>query len=453
MKKFLLLCLLSGAFALLHSCTPIEELKKGVPPTPELPVPTKAPEPTAARQVVLYYPSYARYSGITAESILAKAGPNDDYAHDVFVPSFCVIGDGKTSNGSETSAWKKNQIAFDDIYAWGGLNWDSNGYLTFSNGASIGEGNIASGLNKYPTVPYGIAIGGWPKNDDVNDPLRTGGFDRLGVSSIDLDEFVKSIDELSEIRRITRVANSLHIDYEFPETAFQAAGLLKIVKAIYAKVGNKYTINIALGPNIDKHLSHLDFSQLVNYVHSFEVMTYDFNGRWSSTTGHHTPLYSNTNIPQDNANFSANFSADAEVNYLISKGVPASKIKIGVALYGRFWTNVDFPTTIDPTKPYFSTGIQADPTDAPEFAYGVIKYNKILNLTTANGWEFYNDTNSKAPFIIHRAKKIFITYDNVASIQEKASYVKTKGLGGILVWDATGAVGTTVLKDLHLALQ
>lgn len=461
MKKLSFLPLLSICGAILFSCEPMDGLNKGNPnPTPAATIPTKAPDPTGSRQVVLYYPSYARYGAdFTAGDLLSKAGAGQDYEHDIFVPSFCVIGDGQTKIGSESSAWKKNEVAFDDIYAWGGLSWDSNGYLVFANGQSIGSGSIAEGLNKYPNIAYGLAIGGWPAQDNPNDPLRTAGFDRLGAIPNDLTAFVDNVDKLDELKRITRVLNGIHIDYEFPLNTMQGGFLTKICQALYAKVGTKNTINVAVGPNIDKHLAYLDFAALNNSVHKFEIMSYDYNGKWSNITGHHTNLFSAeaSKLPANNANFSTNFSVDAEVTYMLSKGVPASKIKIGVALYGRFWTGVTFPTTIDPSKPYFTatnSGLPSGVSSDDFLTEGIIKYNKILTeITPAKGWELFTDPTTGGAFAINRTLSMFVSYDSHASIMKKAAYVKSFGLGGVIVWDATGAKGTTILKQLSAAIK
>ena len=420
--------------------------------------PPKAPNSSESREIVLYYASNNRYSGLTAEDVLSKGARGQDYAHDVFVPSFCTIGDGATANGSESKAWKKNQLGYDDVYAWSGLNWASDGSLVFSNGSNIGTGNINSGLNKYPTKPYGLAIGGWPVGDNANDPIRTGGFDRIGYATqtADLDEFVNNVNNLEPLGKITRLPNSLHVDYEFPLTTLQADGLLRIVKALKTKCGDKYLIDVALGPNIQKHLSILNFTELLKYVDSFELMTYDYNGNWSKVTGHHTGLYANVD-GQTDANLSADFAADAQVNYLLGKGVPASKIKIGVALYGRFWTGVTFPSTIDPMQPHFTATGGAVPSSLANGSYfveGVIKYNQAMEaLTAAKGWEIFRDTKAKAPFAINRAAGMFVSFDDLGSIQAKADYVKQKGLGGVIVWEASGAKGTSILKELRKALD
>ena len=60
-------------------------------------------------------------------------------------------------------------------------------------------------------------------------------------------------------------------------------------------------------------------------------MSYDLIGGYSKVTGHHTSLYSTENQER---------SGDYAVKYLKSKGVPANKIVLGAAFYGRIYKDV-----------------------------------------------------------------------------------------------------------------
>ncbi len=411
--------------------------------------PPKSTNSNETRKVVLYYQSHSRYQDLTAHEVLS----NPDYKHDVFAPSFAIIGDGQTAIGNETSAWKKNQFGYDDIWAWSNLVWNDEHSLKFANGSDIGTDNINKGLNDNPDIPYTIAIGGWPANDDPNDPLRTGGFDRIGYIDSDLTEFVGNINNNTTLAgRVVRPPNELTIDYEFPVTTLQGGFYTKIVKKIKEESNDKFIINIAVGPNNTKHLDVLNFTDLDNYVDSFEIMTYDYHGKWDNMTGHHTGLYGNTNGVENSAAFKDYYNVDSQVQYLLDKGIAASKIKIGIALYGRFWTGVQFPETIDPTQPHFAVNGGALPAalDSNKWtSAGTILYGDIMTeATTEDGWEYFSDPIAKATFAIHREKKMFLSLDNEASIDAKATYIKEQGLGGVIVWDALGAKGTSIMNYL-----
>ena len=65
-------------------------------------------------------------------------------------------------------------------------------------------------------------------------------------------------------------------------------------------------------------------------------MTYDYFGAFNpqGPTAPHSPLTSYAGIPQ------AGFYADAAIQKLKSKGIPSSKLLLGIGFYGRGWTGV-----------------------------------------------------------------------------------------------------------------
>ena len=65
-------------------------------------------------------------------------------------------------------------------------------------------------------------------------------------------------------------------------------------------------------------------------------MTYDYFGAFAAQgpTAPHSPLTSYAGIPQPG------FYTDAAIQKLKSKGIPASKLLLGIGFYGRGWTGV-----------------------------------------------------------------------------------------------------------------
>ncbi|KAL0929488.1 glycosyl hydrolase family 18 [Colletotrichum truncatum] len=59
-------------------------------------------------------------------------------------------------------------------------------------------------------------------------------------------------------------------------------------------------------------------------------MAYDYSGPWSATTGHQANLRSSPIKPN-----STSFSTDVAIEDYISKGLPSTKIILGMPLYGR----------------------------------------------------------------------------------------------------------------------
>ena len=42
-----------------------------------------------------------------------------------------------------------------------------------------------------------------------------------------------------------------------------------------------------------------------------------------------------------------------------------------------------------------------------------------------------------APFLYNRRQQLFVSYDDVRSMEAKTKYVRDKGLGGIMFWELT----------------
>ena len=76
-------------------------------------------------------------------------------------------------------------------------------------------------------------------------------------------------------------------------------------------------------------------------------MTYDYYGAWNGTLGHMATLYPNPSSPL------AGFSAKEAVDHLLARQVPAGKITIGAAMYGRGWKNV---SNVSNNNPFSGTG-------------------------------------------------------------------------------------------------
>jgi chitinase len=139
------------------------------------------------------------------------------------------------------------------------------------------------------------------------------------------------------------------------------------------------------------------------------VMSYDLVHGYSTVTGHHTPLYSNTSQKE---------STDNAVQYLIKIGVPRNKIVIGAAFYARVWENV----TPENNGLY----------QAGNFKMG-INYKDFPLLL--KDFTLYWDDTSQAPYGYNASAKLFTTYDDKKSITLKTKYAIDQKLNGIMFWE------------------
>jgi chitinase len=162
------------------------------------------------------------------------------------------------------------------------------------------------------------------------------------------------------------------------------------------------------------------------YLDFYNLMAYDYSGSWDSIAGHQA------NLKQSNSNATSTpFSTVAALNYYINDGgVPSSKMVIGMPLYGRTFANTGGPGT-----PFQGNGGEGS------IETGIWDYK---DLPRTGGKEFMESTaqgGCGASWSYDRTKRIMVSYDTVAMVEEKAKFVKDWNLGGGMWWEASGDLG------------
>jgi chitinase len=146
-------------------------------------------------------------------------------------------------------------------------------------------------------------------------------------------------------------------------------------------------------------------------IDKVNIMSYDLVHGYSTVSGHHTPLYS---TPQQKQ------STDNAVSRMLAAGVPANKMVIGAAFYGRFF-NVN---TTDQNGLY----------QPGRFFHGISYSHLYDSVSVSNGFIQYWDETAKAPYAFNVTRQILATYDDSLSIRYKTQYAIDRGLNGIMFW-------------------
>ena len=193
--------------------------------------------------------------------------------------------------------------------------------------------------------------------------------------------------------------DGLDVDWE-PVPAGQAADLRAWLQALKAAKPNM--ILMAACFNFDPVI--VDNQQ---YFDQINLMTYDMSGAWSPFSWHNSAIYGVSGVG----------SIDASVNAYISAGVPASKLGFGIELYAYVWNGVTAPQqspygAIQNTVPYWSVMQQYYDAGA------VLKWDPV-------GQAAYYSTPSQ-----------FVSMDYETTMVVKAAYCRSKGLGGVIVYEA-----------------
>jgi chitinase len=166
-------------------------------------------------------------------------------------------------------------------------------------------------------------------------------------------------------------------------------------------------------------------------VDEMRIMTYDFAGSWDRKTSHQTnPRRSKY----------GNYSAEQAADFYLSKGVPSSKILIGVACYSRGWSGTE--------------GIgQPASGNSPDFQFvdemGVVPYHMLPRPGAVEMW----DDEAKAGYSYDSSRKVLNTYDTVDSVLEKCKIVHEKKLKGIIVWESAGDTKPSNPRSLVSAMS
>ncbi len=188
--------------------------------------------------------------------------------------------------------------------------------------------------------------------------------------------------------------------------------LNKKMKLLEAELNKKIYISIAIGA-LKEYTNWVEMEKIITYVDSIKILSYDFYGSWTPTTGHISNLYK-SKYAVDNT------SVDMIVNYFIDKGLPKEKLIIGVPLYGRVWKGVNSENNglYQPFK---------------EILYhDGIGFDKVEGLIDI-GFQRYWDERAMVPYL--KNDDILVSYEDTESIRAKAEYVKKMGLKGIAFWE------------------
>jgi len=207
--------------------------------------------------------------------------------------------------------------------------------------------------------------------------------------------------------------DGLDIDWEHPSNSHEGSDyvqLLAVLRTVFPAA--RYLLTSAL-PAGQWALQHINLSQAATHLDYINLMAYDFSGTWTSRSGHHSQLYS----PQG----SETPCGHTGIDYMLQQGVPPSKLLLGIPAYGRSFLGAN-----SPGQPYHSVGGEE----------GTFEYRDLPRPGTVE----QVDPHACAAFCVG-GDGGFVTYDNPATVLQKAGYVKARGLGGLFYWTATGDAG------------
>ncbi|SDJ76986.1 glycoside hydrolase family 18 chitinase [Streptomyces indicus] len=265
---------------------------------------------------------------------------------------------------------------------------------------------------KYPHIKILYSVGGW---------TYSGGF---GQAAQNPAAFAESCYKLVEDPRWADVFDGIDIDWEYPNAcgltcdSSGPAAFKNLMSALRTKFGpnNLVTAAITADATAGGKIDAADYGGAAASVDWYNVMTYDFFGAWAKNgpTAPHSPLTPYAGIPQDG------FTSSQAIAKLKAKGVPASKLLLGIGFYGRGWTGV---TQAAP-------GGTATGPAAGTYEAGIEDYKVLKTKCPANG--------TVAGTAYAHCGSDWWSYDTPATIASKMTWAKNQGLGGAFFWEFSG---------------
>ncbi len=389
-------------------------------PTPAPSLPTAAPAqsvlggeplPVAGKRSIAYYTAWSTYGrNYQVSQIPGKQLTHINYAFANVANGQCVVGDPYADT--------------DKFFP--GDSWDA--------GAKRGNFNQ---LNKLKAANPGlrtlISVGGWTWSKN---------FSAAAATSQSRDLFATSCAQFMKQYGF----DGLDIDWEYPVSgglelgvAADKANYTLLLQALRTELnrlgtadGKNYDLTIAApaGPSV---LTNMEIDKLAKIVDWVNLMSYDFHGSWDKTTGFNAPLAPNPADPGP-----AEFDITSAVNSWLKGGIPANKLVLGLAMYGRGWSGVATP---DAGLFQSATGVPKGSFEDGVFDYKDLKANYIPKMTR------YWDAASKVPWLYNSATGVFISYDDSESIGHKAKFISSENLGGGMFWELSGDTDDYELLD------
>ncbi len=287
---------------------------------------------------------------------------------------------------------------------------------------------------KYPGLKTIISVGGWAWSGRFSDAALNNA-SRTAFADSCVEFIVKYGFEGVDIDWEYPVGGGLNTNVSRPEDKQNFTLLMKKLRekldARGMKDGKHYILSFA-GAGAETYISNTELNILEKYVDYGNIMTYDVHGSWDKYTDFNAPLFPNKDVsPQ------FKWSVDQSVNMWLNAGFPADKIVMGVPFYGHIYSGV---------------------ADINNGLYQRYKGSSSINYSDIAAYylkkpEFtrYFHTQSKVPWLFNG--NTFISYDDEESIYLKAGYIRSKGLGGAMIWELSQDPNRILLNALFYGLQ
>jgi len=237
--------------------------------------------------------------------------------------------------------------------------------------------------------------------------------------------------------------DGIDLDWEFPADSTESNYYLNFIMKLREAIGKDMLLTVAAAGKPKKYHGYV--SKFAEYLDWINVMTYDYAGSWNSYAGLNAPLYK---TPNDK---NGQYDGDQSINAYINQGVPASKLVIGAAFYGRSWevkssTNDGFNQSGNGKV----KGQASDSSKSGTWSYYALRTENVLSGKTSavSPWRRTWRSPAMSPTVFNTKDLRYISYDDVESMRERAKYAKKMGLAGVMVWEISQDYKRELIDEL-----
>ncbi|KAJ6567739.1 glycosyl hydrolases family 18-domain-containing protein [Mycena vulgaris] len=251
-----------------------------------------------------------------------------------------------------------------------------------------------------------LSVGGWTYSQDGHFAFVTNAASRATF----VTNAVKLIEDYG--------FDGIDLDFEYPANAAQGQGFADLYTALRtafdalaAKKGDTtpYQLSAAVSAGPENY-ANLVIPQMDKALTFWNLMAYDYAGSWLTFADNQANLFGGTRT---------GVSTDAAIKHFVSSGATASKITMGIPIYGRA-----FEQTAGLGQPY--SGIGPGTIEA-----GVYSYNTL----PLAGAQVFQNTTDVSSYSYDPSTRELVTYDTPAIVNMKAQYINTNDLAGAMFWE------------------
>lgn len=390
---------------------------------------------SASGRVVGYFAQWGIYQrGYRVKNIVDSGAANGltvvNYAFGNIVNGSCIMV-SRTGVGDAFADYQKS-FAADESVDGVADTWDQKLKGNF--------GQLKKLKARFPKIKVLISLGGWTWSKGFSDAALTAE-SRAQVVKSCIDLYIRGDlplldgDPAGGPGAAAGVFDGIDIDWEYPAIAGDTGSvyrdedtknftlLLAEFRRQLTAIDPKLMLTIAAPagkPQSDK----MELAMIHPHLDWINLMTYDMHGAWDAKgpTDFHAPLYTSTDSP--NSSGDAALSADATVTRYLNAGVPSNKLTLGIPFYGRGWSGVGTA----------SHGLYQSASGPATGTYeaGIEDYKVLV----ARGAPGFRDTKAGAYWTFDGNE--FWSFDDPENIRQKTDYVRSKQLGGVMVWSLDG---------------